>query len=444
MEELIVCKFGGSSITNKEDVERIKRISDDDRRRRILVVSAPGKRNDNDRKVTDLLISLAEEMRAPARNSKTNQTADEIVSRYHALTSKTTLDLNGELLRRTKQDLSGGMYLDSMKSFGEEACAKVVAEALDAEYVDPKDLFVVTPDFGNARILPPSEQLIQKRLSSLERLCVVPGFYGYTEDGQIATFSRGGSDLTGAYIAAVLAASFYENYSDIPGILAADPRMVPNPKKIETLTFKEMRDLAYLGSKLHPEAIAPCAKKGIPIHIRETAGYPAEGTYVVQERMSDPHCPIVGVAYQGGFSSFDIVQFGLNEEVGVLRRILQVFEDRKISVEYVPGAIDDISIIARDDHLRKQSITSIISQVQSAVGHGTEVTFKEHLGCLVVAGKGLRGNKGISASIQLTLADAGVNIIFISQGSEERCIIYGIHDIDHKKAVSAVYDKYLR
>ncbi|MBI5398566.1 aspartate kinase [Candidatus Woesearchaeota archaeon] len=444
MENLIVCKFGGSSIISKADVERIRKISDDDSARKILVVSAPGKRNNNDKKVTDLLIALAEDTRACIDDLETRTRANEIITRYQALTSKTLAYIEEELQQRIKLGLPSDAYLDSVKAFGEEACAKVLAEALNAEYVDPQELFLVTPDFSGAAILPPSEKMIQRRLKGIEKLCVVPGFYGYTENGTIATFSRGGSDLTGAYIAAALDARMYENFSDIPGILAADPRIVRNPKKIEKLTFKEMRDLAYLGSKLHPEAISPCAKKGIPIHIRETAGYPARGTYVVQERMSDPNQPIVGVAYQGGFCSFDILKFGVNEEVGVLRRILQVFEDKNISVEYVPSAIDDISVIVRDDELKKHDIGMIVGRIQSALGCGTDVNFKEHLGCLAVAGKALRGHRGISASIQSTLADAGVNIIFISQGSEERCIIYGINGSDHKKAVNAIYDKYLR
>ena len=439
MEGVIVCKFGGSSITSQEDVERIREITTDSSMRKIVVVSAPGKRNKQDQKVTDMLIAIAS-----AKDNLAGRAA-EITERYAVLAP--LLDTRHEVRLILEQRLMNEKllsYLDGVKAFGEEACAKVVAKALRAEYIDPKELFVVSRDFGNARILPASEKMIKERLGGLERLCIVPGFYGYTENGEIATFSRGGSDLTGAYIAATLRAIVYENYSDVPGILAADPKIVNNPAKIPELTFKEMRDLAYLGSKLHPEAIAPCAKKGIPIHIRETTGYPAEGTYVVQERLSDPTRPIVGVAYQGGFCSFDILRFGMNEEIGILRKILQVFEDDNIAVEYMPSAVDDVSVVLREDQLRKKDLGKIIQKIESIMGNGTSVTLKEHLGCLVVAGKGLQGHKGISASIQSTLAEAGVNLNFISQGSEERCIIYGINSADGNQAVNAIYEKYIR
>jgi len=205
--------------------------------------------------------------------------------------------------------------VDLIKSFGEDASAMIVADKLRATYVSPEKLLVVSSDFGNARILPESEERIWAL--SLDDVIVVPGFFGYTRGGEVATFSRGGSDLTGAYIAAALGAEVYENYTD-SGIAAAFP-FVDNPRTIDELTFDEMRDLSYSGFRIfHPEAMGPVARRGIPVHVRGFRSYPEKGTYIVGERVNGKNS-LVGVAYQEGFSSINISRFGMNEEKGILR-----------------------------------------------------------------------------------------------------------------------------
>jgi len=435
MSGIIVSKYGGSSITSKRDIERIGEITTDDPKRKIVVVSAPGKRCENDTKVTDLLIELA--------ITKNQDIFNEILGRYRELNpGKEHKELSDILNQRISQQLPEDAYIDSIKAFGEEACAKLVAQALNAEYVDPREIILVSDDFGNAKILGKSEQKI-KKLAEKRGILVIPGFYGLTRQRQVATFSRGGSDLTGAYIAASLNAETYENFTDRDGILAADPCMVKDPAKILEITYKEMRDLSYSGFKIfHSEAMEPVMVKKIPVHVRNTSKYPAEGTYIVHDRISNPEKPIIGVAYQDGFCSFDIERFGLNEEIGIARKVLHTFEKEGISIEFMPSAIDDISVILKQNQLKNPG--SIISRLYSLMGKGSTVTFQENLGCLVVAGKGLRGRRGVSADIQMTLAGAGVNIKFISQASQEQCIVYGISSSDGKKSVNVVYDRYLR
>jgi aspartate kinase len=438
MLDIIVSKYGGSSVTCLNDLERIKKITNDDPRRKVIVVSAPGKRNKDDIKVTDILIELAKTRDATL--------ADQIIKRYkELLPDKSHDDLFTLLNDRIEQQLDEESYTASLKAFGEEACARLLAQYLDAEYIDPIELFLVSDEFSNAKIQPVSESMIAQRLSNLSGICVVPGFYGYTKDGMIATFSRNASDVTGAYIAASVDAVVYEVYTDKDGVLAASPDIVKDPQKVSELTFREMRDLAYSGfTILHPEAMEPVARKGVSVHIRNTFSYPSEGTYILQDRISFDEKPIVGVAYQDGFCSFNVERFGLNEEVGIVRKILQIFEEDKISVEFVPSAIDDISIILKENQLKRDTVGKIRRRISSIAGMDARIEFQERLGCLVVAGKGLKGYRGIAADIQLTLANAGVNISFISQGSRERCIVYGIDSSDGAKAVNAVYEKYLR
>jgi aspartate kinase len=438
MSSIIVSKFGGSSITNPADIEKIKEIIYSSPERKIIVVSAPGKRNPTDTKVTDMLIELAQV-------EKNKIISKKIIDRYAELSPHADLENLTRLLeeRINQQNLPPDARLDSLKAFGEEACARTLAKAINAEYVDPKDFLVLSSDFGNAKVLPESYEKI-KKLSDRKGRLVLPGFYGYTKDERIATMSRGGSDLTGAVIAAGLDAELYENFTDVPGIFAADPRLVKNPRKISTLTYYEMRDLAYLGSKLHPESIIPVAKRRIPIQIRSMENYPEPGTLVVGERELDSKRPIVGIAYQPGFCSFDICQLGLNERIGVLKGITEIFEKNKISIEYIPSAIDDISVIVKASQLKGKKVAEIMSELERSVGEDTKIALQENIGCLVIAGAGLRGQTGISASIQNKLAKSGTNIEFISQGSEERCIIYGIREQDGSKAVNALYNAFLK
>ncbi len=453
MDSIIVSKYGGSSTTCYGDVLKKKEITEDDPRRKIIVLSAHGGGKNYNEKDTDSLIKLAK--------TKDISLIGKIIGRgkkiYPKIADEVFTKLRKNLERRVNQDrLPSGAYEDSIKSFGEYFCAYLTAKTLGYEFVDPRNLFLVTNDFGKAKILPESETMIQKRLSNKKGPFVIPGFYGYTKDGMIATLDRGGSDLTGSYIAAVLGAEEYENFTDKKGVLAANPDIIKNPKVIREMTFGEMSDLAYSGFDIFKKsAIGPLIVGGVPLHVRSTFDYPEKGTYIVSDRVSNPEKPIVGIAYKGGFCGFNIWAFGLNEQMGIEAKILQFFADKKISVEGSPTGIDDIGIIFRKEDLNDEAnnVGSIKRELQSLIDESMKIGFYKRaeksiefydgLGNLVISGKGLKGNRGISAKIQSTLDHAGVNIMSIMQGPLERCIIYGIDERDKDKAVNAIYKKYI-
>ncbi|MDO8516691.1 MAG: hypothetical protein Q7S33_01065 [Nanoarchaeota archaeon] len=442
MSDLIVSKYGGSSITCAEDVERIRKISSDDSQRKIIVLSAPGisPANKNDKtckKITDLAIKYSE-----TRDPEIIPIMSRIYNKIYPDVS--TMEFNREIGEFAQADLSKKAFEDFFKAYaGERENARNLARKLDADFVDATELFLVSSDYGEAKILPKSEKMIQKRLGKVKRLTVVPGFYGITKQGNIATFERGGSDLTGAYIAASLEAKLYENFTD-SAVRTANPEIVSPiiPAKINDLTFSELRDLSYSGFGIfHSESILPLEEKGILTHIRNTFEYPNEGTFVVSERICDRKKPIIGIAYQNGFVSFDIRKTGLNDMLGIGHDLLGKLKERKIPYEIMPGVVDNISIMINQKKLERHDPHYILNDFKKLLGH-SKIDFQYNLGLLVVAGKGLKGNRGMAADILSTLAKAEVNIKAISQGSDESCIMYGIDNNDRAKAMNSLFDKY--
>lgn len=429
----IIMKCGGSSITAESDIERIARITRDDARRRVVVVSAPGKRTLDDTKVTDMLIEL---------NETTDVSLiDKIMDRYAALgaSADLTKGLREELMTRLQQRPES--RLDAVKAFGEYASASVVAQRLGVRFVDAADVIKVTSDFGNAKILPESRDLLRKM--SLDDGIVMPGFYGSTKEGDIATFSRGGSDLTGAYVAASLNAELYENYTD-SGIKAAYP-FVENPHTISELTFGEMRDLSYSGFGIfHPEAMGPVALAGVPVHVRGFRSYPEGGTYIVTDRPSNGK-PVIGVAYRSGFAAVNIDRFAINEEKGVARKVLQVFENHGVSFEFMPSAVDDITLVVPEGQLGTgRDITRLYSNIRNTIGQNTAIEKQDGLACLVAVGKGIKQHASIDAEIKLALVKNGVDVYFSDMGAKRRCAVFGIAEKDGPKAVNLVYDQFVK
>ncbi|VVB79576.1 putative aspartokinase [uncultured archaeon] len=434
---LIVSKYGGSSSTCTEDVKRKKFIAEADPRRKIIVLSAHGKLAGED-KDTDLLIKLSRNS-DPSLKQKLLDKARFI---YTELPRAAFNEVEQELERRLQT--TGESREDAIKSWGEYACAKLTANALGFEFIDPRELFVLTPEFGNAKILESSRGLIRKRLETIKGVCVIPGFYGYTEDGLIATLSRGGSDLTGAYVAAALGAEIYENFTDSP-VLTTDPKLISkNPAVIKQITYKELRDLSYSGFGIfHPEAVLPVKKEGIPIHVRSTTKFPEEGTYVMQNRLCRTDRPVVGIAFKGGYCAIDIQKDGLNEQRGVGRKLLEILDRNKLSYELMPGAIDDISIILQQNQMGDQLLNRVMGEMYGAVGdNDAEVKHRENLGILVVAGKGISQSGNIESRIHGALERAHVNDQFGSKGSTKRCIICGIYETDGPRAVQALFEEF--
>ena len=464
MLENIVCKFGGSSISG--GAERLKRIILDDPRRKVIVVSAPGKSYQEDKKVTDKLIEIID--RKEIRTSHGIKMPDGIYQEarspdYIAAVSKSIFGnythafgttaynfeewFNETLAKRIHNLPDGGKEAeDAVKAFGEEATAKIFVEFLGvgAEYVDAGEILKVKPHQAGGKILEESEELIKQRLVG-NKLYVVPGFYGRTLNDKIVTFSRGGSDLTGAYIAVALG-FVYENFTDSDGIKSVNPKIIRDAKKIDVMTYEEIRDLSVSGfSIFHEEAMIPLRKGRIPVHVRNTFTYPSEGTWIVSDRISNAERPIVGIGYRDNLCAFNIESLGMNEEVGTVCNLLTVFKNRNIPIEFITTGIDDTAIILNRNKLPSDptAVDDIMRELQNHLANYPLVDFEEHLSGVVIAGKGLKGRRGILADTADTLSNQGINIRFMSQGPRENSMVYGIESVDLERAIKAIYKKYL-
>jgi len=457
MSELIVDKYGGSSSTHERDVKRKKQITEKDPARKILVLSAHGasKPDYTDDKIlqehgdTDLLIEIAK--------TRDMSIAGKIIERargiYPGINDKEFKRLHGMLKRRvnTKKNLPEGAYSDAIKAFGDYMCAYLHSQALGYEFVDSKDVILLSSDFGHGRILPESEIRTRKRLLGKNTPCVIPSFYGSTIDNLIATSDRGGGDTWGAYIALELGADLYENFTDKNGVRAADPKIVPNAVRIKELTYLEQRQLSYSGFDIfHPDALLYVQQGGFPVHIKKTYGlsmdsWSDEGTYVVKDRICDPEKPIMGVAYKDGFCTFSIERFGLSDEEYIEMEISKILKEEEVPHKYIHEPIDAVSLIMKEEHLQgPDKIGRILKQMYELLGkNGTSIEFEDNLGCLIVAGKGLQGRKGIAAEIQTIMAKEDINLKIISQGIRERCILYGIKSFAGEKAVRAIYSMFI-
>ncbi|NQU45399.1 aspartate kinase, partial [bacterium] len=358
-----VCKFGGSSVASAEQIDKVCQIVQADCERRIVVVSAPGKRHSADTKVTDLLIRCAEEV---LETGRTGSAFEHLVDRFREI--QETLDLPPEVLERIRGDLREladadrshpARYLDGLKAAGEDSCAKIVAAALNqrglqAVYVSPKEGgLLLSDEFGNARVLTESYE----NLSSLKdraEIVVFPGFFGYTKSGEVATFPRGGSDITGAILAAAVQADLYENFTDVDSVFAADPRLVESPRPIEEMTYREMRELSYAGfGVFHAEAVLPAVQANVPISIKNTNRPDAAGTHIVPRRDHTPG-DAVGIASSSGFCSVFIEKFLMNRMVGFGRRVLEILEKESLSLEHMPSGIDSLSVILNESEFRAE------------------------------------------------------------------------------------------
>lgn len=434
----IVCKFGGSSNTCWDDVLKKKKIIENNPKRNIIVVSAHGKKaGDSFEKDTDVLERLA--------NGDDIKLKEELMSKakkiYPKVSQNLFEELSANLTKRIESTLSKKQRRDEIVSFGEYMCAKLTSAALGYEFIDAIDFMKLSNDFGNGKVLPESYDLIRKKLSG-DGPFVVPGFYGAGPNGEIITMSRGGSDLTGAIIAVALNAEIYENFTDVSGILTADPKIIKNPNKISEMTFEEIRSLAYSGFNVfHEEAMIPLDKASVPVHLRSTFDFPNEGTYIVKDRIIDISKPVVGIAYKNGFCSFDISSFGLNSQKGAARDLLNVFANHNISIEHIITGVDNLSIIFRESELgdNLNNTKVIFRDLKNVIKEGSKIKLQKNLGSVVVAGSGMKGYRGVSAKIQLALANAGINLKFISQCPSETSIIYGVDSSDGKKAVRVVY-----
>ena len=432
-----VVKFGGSSLANAEQFKKAGDIIRSDASRRYVVPSAPGKRYGSDEKITDMLYACY----AEAENGRDySEILNRIRKRYEEIIDGLGLSLNldGEFLTISEK-FGSKAGRDYAASRGEYLNGIVMAAYLGFDFIDAAEV-IFFDSSGNLESEQTNEALAS-RLSGTEH-AVIPGFYGSMQDGRIKTFSRGGSDITGSLVARAIQADMYENWTDVSGFLVADPRIIDNPEVIETITYRELRELSYMGaSVLHEDAIFPVRKEGIPINIRNTNHPEDKGTLVVESTCRRPKYTITGIAGKKGFRSINIEKAMMNAEVGFGRKVLGVFEKYGISFEHMPSGIDTMTIFVHQSEFEEYE-QSVIAGIHRAVQPDT-VELESDLALIAVVGRGMRATRGTAGRIFSALAHAHINVKMIDQGSSELNIIIGVANDDFEPAIQAIYDIFI-
>lgn len=432
---LKVCKFGGSSVASADQFKKIKNIVNSDPARQIIVVSAPGKRNSAETKLTDLLYSVYD---LAKRKVDFSAPWALICQRYAeiakelGLVTDVTSDLNEIktfLTEKTEQ-----VTVDYVVSRGEFLSAKLMAEYLGFRFVDSFDLIQVDVHF---RVLQSGLDQIRELILEGEQV-VVPGFYAKNHKGELKTFSRGGSDITGSILANALDASLYENWTDVSGLLMADPRIVNQPAPMESVSYREIRELAYSGANVfHDEAIAPCKIKNIPINIRNTNRPDDKGT-IIGPAPTKPLQVVTGIAGRKNFSMIYIEKNMMNKERGIGRKALGILEGYSVSYEHSPTGIDSMSIVV--DQSQLEEVEELVMEEFERQLVPDEVTIHKGLALIATVGHGMNHRIGVAATLFKQLAENEVNIRIIDQGSSEVNIIVGVNEEDYEKAICSIYD----
>lgn len=429
-----VVKFGGSSLASAEQFMKAGDIIRSDVERRYVVPSAPGKRFDKDTKVTDMLYACYAKAEADGDFQAELQ---DIEKRYGEIIDGLDLDLSldGEFqaIEKNFREKAGEDYAASR---GEYLNGIIMAAYLGYEFVDAATaiFFNEQGEFDSEK----TNRVLAERLEGVER-AVVPGFYGAYEDGRVKTFSRGGSDITGSIVSRAVKADVYENWTDVSGFLLADPRIIDNPPGIDTITYRELRELAYMGAAvLHEDAIFPVRREGIPINIRNTNCPEARGTWIVESTCQKSKYVITGIAGKKGFCSVNIEKDMMNSEIGFGRKVLQAFEDYGISFEHVPSGIDTMTVFVHQDEFidKEQKVVSAIHRLADP----DTIDIESDLALIAVVGRGMKSTRGTAGRIFSALAHANVNVRMIDQGSSELNIIIGVSDDDFENAIRAIYN----
>ena len=433
----IVVKFGGSSLASAKQFKKVADIIRADKGRKYVVPSAPGKRNDKDEKVTDLLYQCYD---AASQGKSYKKILDKIRERYEEIIDGLHLNVNLDHEFQTiEENFVAGIGRDYAASRGEYLNGILMAAYLGIPFIDAAEV-VFFDEYGNF-LAEETNRELEERLAHTER-AVIPGFYGSKKDGQICTFSRGGSDITGSIVARAIHADLYENWTDVSGFLVADPRIVDDPEVIETITYKELRELSYMGaSVLHEDAIFPVRKEGIPIHIRNTNRPEDRGTLIVENTCRKPRHLITGIAGKKGFCSMYIEKAMMNSEVGFGRKVLGVLEDQGISFEHMPSGIDTMTVFIHQTEFMAHE-QQVIAGIHRAVAPDL-IDLESDLALVAVVGRGMRGSRGTAARVFAALAHARINIKMIDQGSSESNIIVGIRNEDFEDAIRAIYDVFV-
>lgn len=428
---MIVTKFGGTSMASAEQFKKVKSIIDENPARQVVVVSAAGKKNSNDIKITDLLYTLHTHL---VYGVPYDDIWGMISGRYIEIKEELGLDCDIEAeLAKIKGELNKNLDQNYLISRGEYLSAKLMSAYLGFDFVDAKDVIRFT--YSGTVDMERSEQNAKKAFSRRGNI-VVPGFYGSYPNGEICLFSRGGSDITGSYLARFLNARIYENWTDVPGTLTADPRIVDNPKTISQITYTELRELSYMGANvLHEDSITPVQEKNISINIRNTNEPSCPGT-IIKRECNDDSAVITGISGKKDFVSFDILKDHMSTEIGFTRRVLEIFEDYKINVEHIPTGIDSVSIVVSGTSVGS-NMYDIVARIESELG--AKVRAKKELALIAIVGRNMVGKNGICAKIFASLSAVGINIKMIAQPPDETNIIVGVDNNNYQKAIKALY-----
>lgn len=432
-----VVKFGGSSLADAGQFAKVLEIIRADESRRYVVPSAPGKRFAGDRKVTDLLYGCYD---LASDGESIDKEFEEIANRYRDIINGLGLNLSLEdEFERIKQAFIHHAGRDYAASRGEYLCGLILAAALGYDFVDPATVIF----FGDNGVFDGERtNVVLRCLMADHERAVVPGFYGSMPNDTIKTFSRGGSDITGAIVARAVNADVYENWTDVSGFLMADPRIVENPKRIDRITYRELRELSYMGATvLHEDSVLPVRIAGIPINIRNTNDPSAPGTMIVADDSHDCDKIITGIAGKRGFSVITIEKDLMNSELGFGRRVLEVLEKQGISFEHLPSGIDTMSVIIASSTLEGRR-EKIIDEI-CAICRPDNIAIESGIALIAVVGHGMVSTKGTAARVFGAISKADINIRMIDQGSCELNIIIGVNENDFEGTIRAIYNEFV-
>lgn len=433
-----VCKFGGTSMADGKTITAVKNIVLSDKERRFTVVSAPGKRFSGDTKVTDMLYGCYEELKI---KGSCKQAFSDVAARFTGIVKELGLNFDiASVLNETQRRIDEERSEDFTASRGEYLSARITAEVLGAKFIDAEDVIFFN-ESGNL-----DGEKTYKAIDKATRgvsLAVFPGFYGKGADGRVKTFSRGGSDISGAIVARAVNASVYENWTDVSGFLACDPRIVESPKRIKTLSYKELRELSYMGANvLHSDSIFPVRKADIPINIKNTFAPENAGTMILPSSRFTPSGNIVtGIAGKKNFTVVFIEKSHMNSEIGFIRKVLSVIENEGVPVEHIPSGIDTMSLVIASDALEGDKLDKILSGIKDGVNPDT-IRVSKDIALIATVGHGMSSSVGTSARLFNAIASANINIKMIDQGSSELNIIVGVNNEDYEKCIKAIYNEF--
>lgn len=445
-----VVKFGGTSLASADQIRKVCNIITSDPDRRLVVVSAPGKRFKEDIKVTDMLIACA---KAKLEKENAEKELEILIKRFADIAADLGLSqdiinsIAADLKKRINGDTSNnGRFMDSLKAAGEDNCAKLVAAYLkstgmEARYISPADAgLLLSDEFGNAQVLPQSYDNL-KSLKNLPGIIIFPGFFGYSLNGDVVTLPRGGSDITGSILAAAVDADLYENFTDVDSVYSVNPNIISNPRPIHELTYREMRELSYAGfSVFHEEALVPVYLKGIPVRIKNTNNPYAPGTTILKSR-KDIRDPVVGIACDSGFCFIYMSKYLMNREVGFGRKILTILENECLSYEHIPSGIDNMSIILKQNQLDAEKEARVVSRIKNELAVD-DISVQRNLVLVMIVGEGMQHSIGIASRATNAFCKSGANIEMINQGSSEVSMMFGVKMEDSIKAVKALYEEF--